>query len=1287
MDLHVTLAAGPGVSLPGGAATEELVITRAHLATGEQLHQQFTERAGVEHFFVGEKPLSVLQPGVPPFTSGAVIVASTAPLEARSSSRPGNLFFLVRSGPDAGKVVSLSRGTYTIGRGSADITIQDPELSRVHAVLSVTNNSLTLRDRRSANGVWVNGEQIAETVVSTDSDIVMGRSRCALILNDAPNEPASAVDVSEPCEVSAPPPPEGQRLLILTSLLPLVLGIGLAVATGMWFFLAFSALSAVTGLVPLVNGRRKTRAFGAAVAAAVAADSARRRCAAPDVGLLAAAALQPLVHPSIQPSHSSSAGLYLRLGTADQPANIALGSKAPGWRSPCLKGMPVLLPLTEPNGGKPLHLLVRGPGETVLRVAHLLLLQLATAREAEEILCFGSISQLPAAARFLPGVTLVAHPDRLIELLATGRYSSLVLLDADPVVSTPGLRILHFVSSTGSKDGPWTADYFSAEPKLSSPAGSLTFEPDYMHGETFEGLARAVAARGGRTTVSPADGSIPAAVTLKDLITTDDASIAARWCEPWDGTHLGAPVGSSASAPVNLDLVADGPHLLVAGTTGSGKSEFLRTMVLGLAMKYSPANLNFLFIDFKGGSGLGALASLPHVTGILTDLSPADVSRALVSLTAEVKRRERAFAETGASDYREHRGESAEQLPRLVIVIDEFRILSEEVPGSVHELMRIAVLGRSLGMHLLLATQRPQGAITSEIRANITASVALRMQSAMESQDVLDSPVAGSLPIGSPGRGYLRVASAPPVEFQTATTDAGPSWPSASILTFTAAMSAGPSVVAGNPVAVPKALAGKDGLRVIVRTAVDVARSLPLPALRQPVLPPLPAMVVLPQTLPPDVLQLGLLDIPEKQEQRSLAWNPARHAHLAFLGQGSGGLEVVVPAVTAEHLRALPDRHLYLLDATSALRSFRHAPQVGAYVTPSEVKRAARVLQRIAELVADRLGEVGTSVEESSITVVVTGWGRWAAAFRSGRFAWAEDALQDIARDGEACGITLIIAGERELIASRFFTLLPNRLYLPFDASPESLLSWPKLPPMDAVPGRAFVQGRLSTDIGSVAQLLTASAVGPSTSPTRPPFKVSTLPSSVSSASLRSSATARPRVVHVPIGVGGDDLATVHIDLPQRAVALLVGAAGTGKSQALDLIAQTAPRSVRCSRPAAGEDPEAYWQRASKVAGPEDLLLIDDADQLSRETHHTLAAMVSTGARAVFAGSPSPALGTSPALARLRVNPLGVILGPRAQTDGEIFGLRVDVDGKAPPGRGILVNSRGSTEIQIALCT
>ncbi|GAB3545556.1 hypothetical protein GCM10027404_04270 [Arthrobacter tumbae] len=1268
-----------------------MIITKAHLASGSQLHEQLSSRAGTHHLLIDGKPLAELQPGVPPLTSGAVIVAATGAHPSTRPSSPGSLLFLVRSGPDAGKAIPLSRGVYTIGRSAADITIHDPDLSRVHAVLTVTNDALTLRDRQSSNGIWVNGARAERIPITTDSDIRIGSSRCAVVLAHTADDPPLAEDLTEPCEVSAPPPPESSRLLILTAFLPLVLGIVLAVTTGMWFFLAFSALSAATGMVPLITGRKKRRAFDYAVAAAVAKDRKRRRRAAPDAGGLTLAALRPQTTASGYTSQLSPGGRYLRLGIADQPANVQPKPEPVDWRPPIIPAAPVLIPLVVPGGGEPVNVDIRGPQHILPDVARLLILQLSALSEAGEILCFDARTDLPEAARFLPRVTLVADRARFAELAASGRYSTVLLFGAGTAAEVKGVRAYRFSTSNDREKGPWAIDYFPPDPLLTNPEGTVRFQPDFVRSDTFELLARAMGTHASPQAAAGTQAPVPEAVALPDLIPCGSESIAARWRASPDNARMTTAIGSSSAGPLTFDLVTDGPHMLVAGTTGAGKSQFLRTLVLGLALNHSPGNLNFLFIDFKGGSGLGVLAPLPHVTGMLTDLSAAAVSRALVSLKAEVKRREALFADVGAADYLEYSERSSRPLPRLITVIDEFRMLSDEVPGSVHELMRIATLGRSLGMHLVLATQRPQGAITSDIRANITASVALRVQSAMESQDVLESAAASSIPVNLPGRGFLRIASGQPIEFQTATTTApGTASLAPRIMTFASFLASGSDADISFDRARHRAHEGEpsavDSLHALVASAISASRTLPLPPLRAPVRPTLPATIARSIAVPPNILQLGLLDIPEQQEQRPLAWEPAQHSHLALVGQPGSGLAGVLSYVSAEHLRALPDGHLYLLDGDSSLRAVSDAPQVGAWVAATEVKRAARVLERIAELLVDRLnGAPGLAEAAPHITVVITGWGRWATAFRSSRFARAEDALQDIARDGEAAGITLVISGERDLIASRFFSMLPNRLYLPLGASAEALLSWPKLPAIESMPGRAFVRGRISADGDAVAQLLMDPCPVPPRQPEQQPFPVAVLPRIVSIAELEPGSKGK-RSIRLPVGKGGDALAPAELTIPPRTAALIVGASGTGKSQTLDVIAHLAPSSVNCLRPD-GEDDATFWKRVA-IAGTseDDLLLVDDADLLPRDVHQQLAVLLMSGARAVLACSPSPAIATSPALAALRTNPLGIVLGPRSAVDGDAFGLRVDVDGMAPPGRGVLVDSNGVLEIQIATC-
>ncbi|UKJ65885.1 hypothetical protein H1Q78_09855 [Cellulosimicrobium cellulans] len=270
----------------------------------------------------------------------------------------------------------------------------------------------------------------------------------------------------------------------------------------------------------------------------------------------------------------------------------------------------------------------------------------------------------------------------------------------------------------------------------------------------------------------PTSPSLPADVALGDLLglpgEPDEltAWVDAHWRDAAqrDGTGLRAALGVGAGgAPVTVDLVRDGPHVLVAGTTGAGKSELLQTLVTGLALGRSPAELSIALVDFKGGASFGACGLLPHVVGTVTDLDPGLAGRALAGLRSELRRRERVLATAGATSVDElPRG----RLPRLVVVVDEFRALADDLPDLLPGLLRVAAQGRSLGVHLVLATQRPAGAVSADVRANITLRLALRVVDAADSRDVVESPLAALVPASAPGRLVLRRGAEPPLAVQ-----------------------------------------------------------------------------------------------------------------------------------------------------------------------------------------------------------------------------------------------------------------------------------------------------------------------------------------------------------------------------------------------------------------------------------------------------------------------------------------------------------------------------------------
>src|SRR3954447_11815366 len=265
---------------------------------------------------------------------------------------------------------------------------------------------------------------------------------------------------------------------------------------------------------------------------------------------------------------------------------------------------------------------------------------------------------------------------------------------------------------------------------------------------------------------------LPGSVRLLPLLELDAVNadaVRTRWRRAGMPARPAAPVGVTEQGIFTLNLERDGPHGLVGGTTGSGKSELLRSLIAALAANADPRQLTFLLMDFKGGAAFDACARLPHTVGMVTDLDEGLVDRALRALEAELEYRERLLRGVGADslrDYHEH--DPVEPLPRLVVVIDEFAKMARELPELLSSLVDVAQRGRTLGVHLILATQRPAGVVNDHIRTNTNLRIALRVQDAADSVDVIGQRAAAELSRHRPGRAYIRLGPDEIVPIQTA---------------------------------------------------------------------------------------------------------------------------------------------------------------------------------------------------------------------------------------------------------------------------------------------------------------------------------------------------------------------------------------------------------------------------------------------------------------------------------------------------------------------------------------
>lgn len=263
------------------------------------------------------------------------------------------------------------------------------------------------------------------------------------------------------------------------------------------------------------------------------------------------------------------------------------------------------------------------------------------------------------------------------------------------------------------------------------------------------------------------EGSLTKNISLFELLnvlTVDDIDLRKHWTTSKVNRSIAAPIGVSKSGVIELDLhdKAHGPHGLVAGTTGAGKSELLQTYIMSMATLYHPYEVGFVIIDFKGGGMANQFADLPHLMGTITNIDGKEIDRSLRSIKAELQKRQRLFKEAEVNHIDKYivkfrSGEVKIPLPHLILIVDEFAELKADQPEFMKELISAARIGRSLGVHLILATQKPSGQVDEQIWSNSRFKLCLKVQSQQDSNEVIKSPLAAE--IKEPGRAYLQVGN------------------------------------------------------------------------------------------------------------------------------------------------------------------------------------------------------------------------------------------------------------------------------------------------------------------------------------------------------------------------------------------------------------------------------------------------------------------------------------------------------------------------------------------------
>ncbi|GIF19600.1 S-DNA-T family DNA segregation ATPase FtsK/SpoIIIE [Actinoplanes tereljensis] len=1188
-----------------------------------------------------------------------------------------------------------------------------------------------------------------------------------------------------PAEPKAPTP---NALPWLAAALPAAFGVVMSTVLRNPMYLMFAAMSPVmvvgnwwssrrqggrTYRTQVAEHRARVTAIEADIAETTVLERQDRRVAAPDPAELLIVATGPRARlwerRRTDPDH-----LVTRIGIADLPSTIKVEAAGLDRQTPRpLNDVPVAFSIVQAG-----VVGVAGRGEWPRRLARWMIGQLAVAQSPRDlqlyVLTDPDGSALWEWAAWLPHTrpllgqqtltllgtdaeTIARRIAELIELIEARRQARLnagsgaAIGDPDVVVVLDGARRLRSLPGLVSVllGGPAVGVYFvcvdSDERTLPEECTTVVVGGDGLpttlrqqRAATIEGIrvdevidewfptvGRRLAPIRDVSDVH-GDAALPGSARLLEVLGLEDPSVAAisaRWTSSPRGTR--AVVGLSLDGPFALDLVQHGPHGLVAGTTGSGKSEFLQTVVASLAVANRPDAMNFVLVDYKGGAAFKDCVDLPHTVGMVTDLDIHLVERALTSLGAELTHREHLLAAVGAKDLEDYldyatRRPVPEPIPRLLIVIDEFASMARELPDFVTGLVNIAQRGRSLGIHLILATQRPNGVVNAEIRANTNLRIALRVTDAGESADVIDAREAASISGSTPGRAYARLGHSSLIPFQTGRV--GGRRPRSNQAEAVVAPFLHPVgwQDLGRPVPQrPRSLAEADeatDLSVLVAAIRQTNDMLGLPAQRRPWLPALPAFSVTDLSDGTWAVQ----DLPRTQQQVPMKLDLDTFGHLHIVGAPRSGRSQALRtiATAAASAASVADLHLYGLDCgNGALLPLTKFPHCGAVAQRTDVERASRLLRRLHEEVQRRqrvLGEGGFAdlteqraavpAEERlpHILLLLDRWEGFMGTLSEHDNGTLTEIVHILMREGASAGVHLIVAGDHSLLSGRMSSLCEEKLVLRLSDRSDATMAGlnPRKIPENLPPGRGYraisaieVQVSLiAADPSGPAQVAAMHAIAASLTEREAsvdkklrPAKIAAMPSQLTFA--QAWERVKPTPGFALIGVGGDDLAPVGMDLlGDQPTFLIAGPSRSGRSTALRVMAESmlragfelvigAPLRTPLTELAgragvrgiiSGDSPteEEFAALLDPGEGPV-ALLVDDAeawrDVTCRDWLRQLIRTASGRRRAVvIAGEiSSVAMGFSGWQVEVKKNRRGALLSPPTLSAGDLVGVRL----------------------------
>lgn len=567
---------------------------------------------------------------------------------------------------------------------------------------------------------------------------------------------------------------------------------------------------------------------------------------------------------------------------------------------------------------------------------------------------------------------------------------------------------------------------------------------------------------------------------MLNILAVDDIDLKSRWSKSQVFKSMAAPIGVSKTGIVYLDLhdKAHGPHGLVAGTTGSGKSEILQTYILAMSTLFHPYEVAFVIIDFKGGGMVNQFRELPHLLGAITNIDGKEINRSLKSIKAELQKRQRLFAEADVNHIDKYikkfkSGEVSTPLPHLIIIVDEFAELKAEQPEFMKELISAARIGRSLGVHLILATQKPSGQVNEQIWSNSRFKLCLKVQSQEDSNEVIKSPLAAE--IKEPGRAYLQVGNNEIFElFQSAYSGASEKVDDSNVKEFTLYRLnlCGKRTPIYSQKRKKSEGANTTQLDAIVDYISQFCLSNGISRLPNICLPPLVDYLTIPDQLIDytiDALPLGIYDDPDSQYQGYARFNICDENTVIIGSSQTGKTNLLQSIIRLVASKYSPRQAIFYIADFGAmyLKNFESLNHVGGVVTISESEKFKNLFKLLGEEVQRRKSRFMDCGLSSYAAYCDAGYNDLPriffmvdnfSAFKEVYSDAFEDQFVFLAREGIACGISVVVTNATTNgLGYRYMSNFACRLAFKCNDSGEymNIFDRCRIQPKD-VPGRAL---------------------------------------------------------------------------------------------------------------------------------------------------------------------------------------------------------------------------------------